>query len=124
MPACVGRGSRKGGGTFTATSPLCSTGIVRSTDFAKFNPAVRYTVRAEFVCDDNSGTFILQFHPQFGPGTDPTFTASGPWSIPGNGNTGAYVGLSGHGHFGVVVVFENGIPQTGEETFVGFVQLN
>jgi hypothetical protein len=113
----------EGGGTFTATAPLCSTGIVRTTDFAVFNPATRYTVREEFVCDDNSGTFLIQYHPQFG--RDPTFTFSGRWSVPGAGNTGAYVGLSGRGDFGVVVAFdENGAPQTGEETFVGFVQLN
>jgi hypothetical protein len=113
----------EGGGTFTATSPLCSTGIVRTTNFAVFNPAVRYTVREEFVCDDNSGSFFLHYHPQGRP--DPTFTVSGPWSIPGGVNTGAYVGLSGHGDFGVVVTFdENGVPQTGTETFVGFVQLN
>ena len=111
------------GGTFTATSPLCSTGIVRGGDLAVFNPAARYTVRQEFICDDNSGTFIIQYHIQFG--RDPTFTFSGPWSVPGDGNTGAYVGLSGHGDFGVVVAFDqNGVPQTGVETFVGFVQLN
>jgi hypothetical protein len=107
--------SRKG------TSPFCSSGLVSPTGFGVFNsPAGRFVARSEFACADGSGTFIIQFHPQFG--RDPTFTFSGPWSV--FGGTGSYVGLSGHGDFGAVVVFDgNGIPQTGEETFVGFVQL-
>jgi hypothetical protein len=114
-------------GTFTVTpqdSPLCASGTLRSTGFAGVaNRPIRVLTHWEFVCDDNSGTFSLQFHPHFG--RDPTFTLSGPWSVRGDGNTGDYVGLSGHGDFGVVVVFdENGVPLRGEETFVGFVQLN
>ena len=112
-------------GTFTATAPLCPTGIVRPTDLhGVFNPSGHFLGHWEFVCDDNSGTFITQDHPHF-PGRDPAFTLSGPWSVVGKSGTGDYVRLSGHGDWGVVIVFdENGVPLTGEETRVGFVVLN
>lgn len=116
-------------GTFTATAPLCTSGTVRTVR-AVFNPSLLrghgFTGRAEFTCDDNSGTFIIQLHPQAGSnyagGTrEPEFTLTGPWSIV-IGGTGRYAKLTGHGDFGVVIDFEQD-PWTGEESYVGFVQL-
>jgi hypothetical protein len=109
-------------GTFTATLPLCASGTAIGR-FVATNPSVAHgwTVAWEYTSDDNTGTFQLQYHPQFH--ADPDFLLTGPWSVVGP-STGRYAKLSGHGDFGVVIVFdENGIPQTGEETFVGFVQL-
>lgn len=116
-------------GTFTATAPLCAGGTFRTVRTV-VNPSLfqghGFTALAEFTCNDNSGTFIVQLHPQSGSnyagGTrDPVFTLSGPWSIV-NGGTDRYAKLTGHGDFGVVIDFEKD-PWTGEESFVGFVQL-
>ena len=117
-------------GTFMATSPLCATGTFRTLRFVS-NPSLLrghgFTAEAEYLCDDNSGTFIIQFHPQSGAnyagGTrDPDFTVAGPWSfVPGG--TGRYAKISGHGDFGVVIDFEQD-PWTGEESFTGFVKLD
>lgn len=116
-------------GTFTATAPLCSSGTFRTVRLVA-NPSLLqghgYTARAEYTCGDNSGTFVIQLHPQAGSnyagGTrDPVFTVAGPWSIV-NGGTGRYAKLTGHGDFGVVIDFEQD-PWTGAESFVGFVQL-
>jgi hypothetical protein len=111
-----------GEGTFTATAPLCASGTFRATDSGFFitNRPHQYTGRAEYTCDDNSGTFIIQLHPQFH--ADPVFTVNGPWSIWGKG-TGRYAGLSGHGDFGAIIDVSHD-PLIGEETFIGFVELN
>jgi hypothetical protein len=115
-------------GTFTSTSPLCASGTIRTLRFIA-NPSLLhghgFTSSAEFVCDDNSGSFEIQLHPQAGSnyagGTrDPEFTVSGPWSIVGG--TGRYTNLSGHGDFGAVVDFDRD-PWTGTESYVGFVKL-
>ena len=112
-------------GTFTATEPLCASGVLLEGP-AVTNPSVTHgwTVRNEFICDDNSGTFILQYHPQardyHPPATSPPeFTVSGPWTF--WIGTGSYEKFSGHGDFGVVIDFSQE-PWTAEETFVGFVQ--
>lgn len=114
-------------GTFTATAPLCTSGTLRSLRLVS-NPsrAHGWTVDSEFACDDNSGTFRIQLHPQAGAnyagGTrDPVFNVAGPWSLV-DGGTGRYAKLTGHGDFGIVIDF-SADPVTGEETFVGFVQL-
>lgn len=117
-------------GTFTATAPLCTSGTFRTLEVV-LNPSLLYghgfTAKAEYVCDDNSGTFIIQLHPQSGAnlagGTrEPVFTVAGPWSfVPGG--TGRYAKISGHGDFGVVIDLEQD-PWTGEESFTGFVQLD
>ena len=110
-------------GTFVATGPICPTGTVNFVDDvvgsgpAAFN--VNGTVR--FICDDNSGSFVLRVHPQAASRSKDGFDLAGPWSVWGKG-TGAYEGLAGHGDFGVVFDFNNN-PLTGEETYVGFVTL-
>jgi hypothetical protein len=117
-------------GTFTATAPLCASGTFRTLDVV-INPSLLhghgFTARAEYSCDDNSGTFVIQMHPQAGAnyagGTrNPTCTVAGPWSfLPGG--TGRYSKISGWGDLGVVIDFEQN-PWTGEELFMGFVQLD
>jgi hypothetical protein len=117
-------------GTFEATAPLCASGTFRTLR-AILNPSLLqghgFTAIAEYACDDNSGTFIIQVHPQSGAnyagGTrDPEFTVAGPWSfVPGG--SGRYAKISGHGDFGVVIDLEQD-PWTGEESFTGFVRLN
>lgn len=117
-------------GTFTATAPLCISGTFRTLREVS-NPSLLqghgFTADAEYTCDDNSGTFRIQFHPQAGAnyagGTrDPAFTVAGPWSfVPGG--TGRYSRMSGHGDFGVVIDFESD-PWTAEESFTGFVRLD
>jgi hypothetical protein len=113
-------------GTFTATAPLCTSGTHQSLRLVA-NPSRSHgwTVDAEYTCDDNSGTFLIQYHPQAGsnyaggtPNSD--FTLTGPWSI--LRGTGRYATLTGHGDFGVVINFST-TPVTAVETFVGFVQL-
>ena len=115
-------------GTFTATSPLCESGTFTTLRVIS-NPSLLqghgFTANAEYVCDDNSGTFEIQLHPQAGAnyagGTrDPEFTVAGPWSVVGG--TGRYARLSGHGDFGTVIDFDKD-PWTGVESFVGFAKL-
>ena len=123
--SAIGQGAT-GEGTFTATAPLCTSGTQRSLRLVS-NPAPAHgwTVDWEYTCDDNSGSFRIQFHPQAGANyartLEPVFTVAGPWSIV-NGGTGRYAKLTGHGDFGIVIDFSTN-PVTGEETFVGFVQL-
>ena len=108
-------------GTFTATAPLCESGLVRMIRRV-LNPSVAHgwTIQEEFTCDDNNGTFVLQFHARVT--ADPAFTYAGPWSIV-EGGTGKYAKSTGHGDFGVVIDREQD-PFRGEESFVGFVQLH
>ena len=113
-------------GTFTATAPLCISGTHRSLRLVA-NPsrAHGWTVDAEYTCDDNSGTFLIQYHPQVGAnyagGTrDMEFMLTGPWSI--LKGTGRYANVTGQGALGVVIDF-SASPVTGVEKFVGFVQL-
>ena len=108
-------------GTFTASAPLCASGTV-ITLRQVLNPSVDHGWSAveEFTCDDNSGTFVLQYHPQLRD--DPDFRASGPWTVVVGNGTNRYVQLSGHGDFGIIPDFSH-TPLTAEETFVGFAQL-
>jgi hypothetical protein len=114
-------------GTFTASAPLCASGTFRALSLVS-NPSVAHgwTARHEYTCDDNSGTFVLQFHPQatkiYAQNPQPEFTVAGPWQIV-KGGTGRYTKLTGHGDLGVVIDFSTE-PWTGEESFVGFMQLN
>lgn len=110
-------------GTFTATAPLCASGIFTTTKFI-FNPSQLhghgFTGVKEFACDDGSGTFNIKFHPLSQGFNDPVFILTGPWSVV-PGATGDYVKLTGHGDFGVVIDFDQE-PWIGEETYVGSVQ--
>jgi len=110
-------------GNFTATPPLCSSGVFITTQ-SIFNPSQfhghGFMAEKQFVCDDDTGTFNVQFHPLSQGSNDPEFILTGPWSVV-NGGIGAYVKLTGHGDFGVVIDFDQD-PWIGEETFVGSVQ--
>jgi hypothetical protein len=107
-------------GTFVATAPICSTGTV-SLVSEVIAPAFNVNALQQFVCDDNSGSFILRLHPQANGRPKDGFALNGPWSVWGKG-TGAYQSLAGHGEFGVVFDF-NADPLEGEETYVGFITL-
>jgi hypothetical protein len=108
-------------GTFTATGPICTTGTLYLVDahFGVGPAAFNVNALHEFVCDDNSGTFVLRLHPQGNSRPKDGFDLNGPWSVWGKG-TGAYENLSGHGDFGVVFDVSTD-PLEGEETYVGFV---
>ncbi len=106
--------------TFVATGPICLSGTV-SLVSEVIAPAFNVNALQQFVCDDNSGSFILRLHPQANGRPKEGFTLNGPWSVWGKG-TGDYESLSGHGEFGVVLDF-NSDPLEGEETYVGFVNL-
>jgi hypothetical protein len=86
-------------GTFTATSPLCSSGTFASEPIAGGGGPVAsaFTGLQHFSCEDASGTFTIQFHPQIHP---PDFTDHGPWTA--LGGTGAYDGLRGSGDFTLI----------------------
>ena len=111
-------------GTFEATGPICPSGTVSLVDehIGEGPAAFNVNVTHLFVCDDNSGTFVIRLHPQFNARHKDGFTANGPWAIWGNNGTGAFAELSGHGEIGVVVDF-SADPLTGVETYVGFVTL-
>lgn len=117
----------EGSGTFWVQEPewLCPTGSFETVS-ALFNPpgAGAFTVTAvvEYTCEDGSGTFYIQLHPQGNPGNfGNDFAVSGPWSIR-PGGTGAYRKLRGHGEMGFsFITFD---PVTGNETIVGLVSLN
>jgi hypothetical protein len=109
-------------GTFTATDPICPSGTFEDEFIGGSGGVTAYalTVRKHFTCDDGSGTFTIQFHPQFNPQNPLTFDESGPWAVVGKG-TGAYATLRGHGDFGVI--FNQTAPE-GTETFMGFMSLD
>jgi hypothetical protein len=114
-------------GTFEATGPICASGTVTTVNLVDVHigegpAAFNVNARALFVCDDNSGSFVIRLHPQGNARPKDGFTFNGPWAIVGNTATGAYKTLSGHGEFGVVVDFSVE-PLTGSETYVGFVTL-
>ena len=111
-------------GTFEATGPICTTGTVSLVDahFGEGPAAFNVNVRQLFVCDDNSGTFVIRLLPQGNARPKDGFTFNGPWAISGNSGTGAYSKLSGRGEIGAVVDF-SADPLTGMETYVGFVTL-
>ena len=111
-------------GTFEATGPICTTGTVSLVDahFAEGPVAYNVNVTQLFVCDDNSGTFVIRLLPQANARPKDGFTSNGPWAISGNTGSGAYSKLSGRGEIGAVVDF-SADPLTGMETYVGFVTL-
>src|SRR5687767_5522732 len=111
-------------GTFEATGPICSTGTVSQVDahFGEGPAAFNVNATQLFVCDDNSGTFVIRLHPQANARPKDGFMFNGPWAISGDTGTGAYTKLSGRGEIGVVVDF-SADPLTGVETYVGFVTL-
>jgi hypothetical protein len=112
-------------GTFEATGPICSTGTVFPGELQHIGAgpaAFNANGTTLFVCDDNSGTFVMHAHPQANARPKDGFTLNGPWAIKGDGGTGVYAKLSGQGDFGVVLDF-SADPVTGVETYVGFVTL-
>jgi len=111
-------------GIFTATEPLCPSGEFITVQYI-FNPSQLhghgFMVEALYTCDDGSGTFNIQYHPVSQGWLDPEFLLTGPWAVV-KGGTGKFTRLTGSGDFGVVIDFDQE-PWTGEETFVGTVQL-
>jgi hypothetical protein len=105
-------------GTFTATSPLCSSGSFVSEPIAGGGGLVAsaFTGLQHFSCDDASGTFTIQFHPQVHP---PDFVDGGPWVA--LGGTGAYDGLRGSGDFTLLGFIS---PTTAVATFTGEVHFD
>jgi hypothetical protein len=105
-------------GTFTATSPLCSTGSFITEPIGGGGGAIAFAFvgRQHFTCDDGSGGFTIQFHPQDQP---PEFATEGPWS--GLGGTGAYAGLRGHGEFSLVGFVS---PTAAVATYTGVVHFD
>ena len=110
-------------GTFTATEPLCPSGtfvdefVGGGGDFRSGRFYSAFTIRKTLTCDDGSGTFTIQFHPQFNPTTPESCDQAGPFAV--IGGTGDYATLSGHGDFCVFGTGEN----TATETFTGTFQL-
>ena len=102
-------------GTFTASDPLCPSGTFVD-EFVGGGGGVRFgasTVRKVFTCDDGSGTFTIQFHPQFTPATSAGCEVSGPFAV--IGGTGDYERLLGQGDF-CLMLSEGGLER---ETFTG-----
>jgi hypothetical protein len=95
-------------GTFTATAPLCPSGTFVD-EFVGGGGGFRSghvvygaaTVLKTFTCADNSGTFMILFHPQFSPATPAGCEQAGPFTVVGG--TGAYTGLRGYGDFCLLV---------------------
>jgi hypothetical protein len=108
-------------GTFTASGPVCASGIIElvSEKITSGN-AFNVNTQARFVCDDNSGSFVLRYHPQVVGRDSDGFDLDGPWSVTTGLGTGAYQTLSGSGWFGVVLDWTTD-PLEAVETFVGFM---
>ena len=117
-------------GTFWVQEPawICETGTFQSRKeiYPPSGGAFTAIALTEYRCDDGSGTFFIQFHPQWNPGTQGGgYWVTGPWSIM-PGGTGDYVNLRGHGEMGFDNTgYDEGTGETfGEETFAGLVQRN
>ena len=117
-------------GTFSVLEPawICPTGTFQTQKalFAAGGWGLSALVVAEYTCDDESGTFFIQYHPQWNPAAQVGgYDVSGPWSIL-PGGTGKYVNLRGHGEMGFAYIDYD--PDTGEEygeeAFAGLVQMN
>ncbi len=111
-------------GTFTASDPLCPSGtfvdafVGGGGSFRSGRVLVAAsTVRKVFTCADGSGTFTIQFHPQFTPSTSAGCESSGPFAV--IRGTGDYARLRGHGDFCVFELSEDEI----RETFTGRFRL-
>jgi hypothetical protein len=105
-------------GTFTATPPLCSSGTFLTEPVAGGGGAVAtaFTGLQHFSCDDASGTFTIEFHPQVHP---PDFTDQGPWAA--LGGTAAYEDLHGSGDFTLLGFIS---PTTAVAAFTGEVHFD
>jgi hypothetical protein len=105
-------------GTFTATAPLCPSGTFVTEPIAGGGGEVAsaFTGLQHFSCDNASGTFTIQFHPQVHP---PDFIDQGPWAA--RGGTGAYDDLRGSGDFMLVGFIS---PTTALTTFTGEVHFD
>jgi hypothetical protein len=109
-------------GTFTASDPLCPSGTFVD-QFVGGGGAFRSghvffgasNIRKVFTCDDGSGTFTIQFHPQFTPATSAGCEQAGPFAV--IGGTGDYVRLRGHGDFCNFAVGEDEFRETFTGTF-------
>ena len=109
-------------GTFTASDPLCPSGTFVD-HFVGGGGAFRSgrvffgasNIRKVFTCDDGSGTFTIQFHPQFTPATSAGCESSGPFAV--IGGTGDYTRLRGQGDFCVFAVGEDEFRETFTGTF-------
>lgn len=118
-----------GSGVFVVHEPawICPTGTFENLSELDSPPqagAFVVTGVVRYTCDDGSGTFVIQLHPQWNYGTQGGgFTLSGPWSVL-PGGTGAYRKLRGHGTLGfdVTGVDEETGEVFGVESFAGHVQ--
>ena len=85
--------------TFTATDPLCPSGIFEDEVHAfgginSPNPKANFQIRTVYICD-NGDTFFAQKHVFATFNDDESSTSTGPITL--KGGTGAFTGLSGHG---------------------------
>jgi hypothetical protein len=109
-----------GEGTFTATAPLCPSGMwvdtahnagPNSPNNNAHSDRFNVLVRTVFTCDDGSGSFFVQSHVFFTI-TGDVVTNTGPSLL--LGGTGAYVNLEGNG-------VNNGSSATNQGTITGFI---
>lgn len=114
-------------GEFWVEEPswICPTGTFQSRK-EMYPPAAGYAFTAlavtEYTCADESGTFLIQFHPQWNPGTQGgEYWVTGPWSLL-PGGTGKYAKLRGSGKMGFVG--DDSGEDVGQEYFAGLVQMN
>jgi hypothetical protein len=105
-------------GTFTASSPLCSSGTFFTEVVAGGGApeAFAFTGRQQMTCDDGSDTFVIQFHPQSNPVSP---VPGGPWAA--LGGTGADAGIHGAGSF-ADIAFPS--PTTVVALFVGEIHFD
>ena len=111
-------------GTFTASDPLCPSctfvdqfvggGGAFNSGQVVYNAS---TVRKTFTCADGSGTFTIQFHPQFTPATPTLCFQAGPFAVVGG--TGEYARLRGQGDFCLLLIGDDL-----SETFTGRFRLS
>ena len=109
-------------GTFTASDPLCPSGTFVD-QFVGGGGAFRSdrvffgasNIRKVLTCDDGSGTFTIQFHPQFTPSTSAGCGQAGPCAV--IAGTGDYARLRGHGDFCNFPVGEDEFRETFTGTF-------
>jgi hypothetical protein len=108
-------------GTFTATGPICASGTVEYVrDRVSAPPGFNVNGWTRFICDDNSGSFVIHLQAQTAQRPKEGFDLDGPWTLSMREATGGYQKLSGYGWFGVVLDFSTD-PIEGVETYVGFV---
>lgn len=104
-------------GTFQAVGPLCPSGtFVDQFHTAGGGQSPQFTALLDktLTCDDNSGTFTIQFHAHFPRQLEGDST---PWTV--LSGTGAYVTLHGTGNL-TFVFTDSG----GAETLTGSVHFD